>query len=80
MRLNFYYRVGCHLCDDMYEMIVPYISRHNLQINRINVDKHAELKERYGLLVPVLTDEQENEICHYFFDPINFEQLLKKND
>lgn len=79
MTVNLYYRVGCHLCDDLYELLLPYQSRFNVHINRINVDNNPQLQDKYGLLVPVLTDENNNEICHYFFDKITFETFLEQN-
>ena len=71
-----FYRNGCHLCEDMYQLIYPYESSHKITIEMVNIDKYPELQERYGLLIPVLTDMDENEVCHYFFDKINFERLL----
>lgn len=41
-----------------------------------NIDKKSSLQDKYGLLIPVLTDSDENEICHYFFDKINFEKFV----
>jgi hypothetical protein len=35
----------------------------------VDVDGDAAIEERYGELVPVLTDAQGREICHYFLDP-----------
>jgi hypothetical protein len=31
----------------------------------VDVDSSAELKERYGRFVPVLTDGEGNELCRY---------------
>lgn len=73
---NFYYRNGCHLCEDMFQLIQPYQTSHNIEINLINIDTLPLLQEKYGQLIPVLTDENDNEICHYFFDKVTFEQRL----
>ncbi|WP_198264675.1 glutaredoxin family protein [sulfur-oxidizing endosymbiont of Gigantopelta aegis] len=78
MHFKFFYRIGCHLCDDMYLLLQPYESSHNISIEMINVDKDPELQKRYGILIPVLCDAEENEICHYFFDKIAFEQALSE--
>lgn len=45
-------------------------------IEMVNIDNDSTLKNKYGLLIPVLTDTDENEICHYFFDKVRFEQVL----
>ena len=60
----------------MYQLIYPYESSHNIMIEMVNIDKDSTLKNKYGLLIPVLTDTDENEICHYFFDKVRFEQVL----
>ena len=75
-QFKFFYRNGCHLCEDMYQLIYPYESSHQITIEMINIDKDSALQDKYGLLIPVLTDIDENEICHYFFDKLRFEQIL----
>lgn len=61
----------------MFLLIQPYESAHSFKVEMINIDKSPELKDKYGSLIPVLTDKDENEICHYFFDKISFERHLK---
>lgn len=76
MKFHFYYRHGCHLCEDMFQLIQAYQSSHNIEISLINIDNQPLLQEKYGQLIPVLTDAHDNEVCHYFFDKARFEQLL----
>lgn len=76
--LNFYYRRGCHLCDDMLALLTPYQSSYPLEIIMHDIDEDVELKEQYGLLIPVLTNEQGQELCHYFFDQAGFEQYISE--
>jgi len=79
MKCKFFYRNGCHLCEDMYQLIHAYQTEHQIEIEMFNIDKSPQLQEQYGLLIPVLTDINDNEICHYFFDKIAFEALLHFN-
>lgn len=60
----------------MFHLIQPYQSSHNIKIKLINIDNQSSLQQKYGQLIPVLTDNLDNEICHYFFDKAGFEQLL----
>jgi len=76
IKFKFLYRNGCHLCEDMYKLIYPYESSHNIMIEMVNIDKDSTLQHKYGSLIPVLTDADDNEICHYFFDKIRFERVL----
>ena len=78
MKLKFYYRQECHLCEDMLELIRNYISEYQIELKMIDIDSDSKACEKYTLLIPVLTDHLDQEICHYFFDKIRFEQFLNK--
>ncbi len=78
LKLNLYYRQQCHLCEDMFQLLQPYIDDKNIQLEMFDIDKDPKLQEKYTLLIPVLTDQDDNEICHYFFDEISFEDHLNK--
>ncbi len=79
-QFKFFYRNGCHLCEDMLLLVHPYKNSHNISIEMFNIDQDDDLQHKYGLLIPVLTDQNNNEICHYFFDKISFEQaIITKN-
>jgi hypothetical protein len=41
----------------------------------IDVDADPALEERYGELVPVLTDAAGKELCHYRLDPAVLQQI-----
>ena len=63
----------------MYLLIHPYETSHQITIELFNIDQDLSLQEKYGLLIPVLTDKNDNEICHYFFDKVSFERILDPN-
>ena len=63
----------------MHLLIYPYQSSHKIDIEMFNIDSDPLLQEKYGLLIPVLTDASDNEICHYFFDKLAFEHILESN-
>ncbi len=67
-RLRLYYRSGCSLCEEMQAELMPLAAQLRLQLEQIDVDNSAELVERYGHKVPVLTSGEGEEICHYFLD------------
>lgn len=60
----------------MQQLLIPYQESHRIELELINVDRDPQIKGRYGELIPVLTDSQNNEICHYFFDKQTFERYL----
>jgi glutaredoxin len=45
-----YTRAGCHLCDDARDLLI----QHGLNPQSIDIDAHAELRERYDTCVPVV--------------------------
>lgn len=60
-------RQGCHLCDDMEELLGHHPLHDHFEVARIVIDNVPELESQYGTKVPVLL-EQSEEICHYFLD------------
>ncbi len=45
-----YTRVGCHLCDDAYELL----RRHGVTPKVVDIDSDSQLVERYDCCVPVI--------------------------
>jgi glutaredoxin len=54
--LTLYSRPGCHLCDDMKEVIrrVAAAAGTAIDLEEIDISKDADLHARYGLEIPVL--------------------------
>ena len=61
-----YSRRGCHLCEEMLELLEP-LCRGKASISVRDVDTNPEWLEAYGLLVPVLY-LGEKEVCRYQLD------------
>lgn len=68
MRLTLYGRAYCHLCEDMERALERLQHELGFSFEVVDVDRDAELEQRYGELVPVLTGPDGREICHYFLD------------
>lgn len=66
--LVLYGRSYCHLCDDMALALKELEPSLNFALRLVDVDADPALEALYGDLVPVLTDDQGREICHYFLD------------
>jgi hypothetical protein len=60
--LTLYSRPGCHLCDEMKEVIAravralptPETGASVVNLTEIDVSRDADLERRYGLEIPVL--------------------------
>jgi len=68
VRLTLYGRAYCHLCEDMERALERLQHELGFSFEVVDVDRDAELEQRYGELVPVLTGPDGREICHYFLD------------
>ena len=75
MSLTMYSRLGCHLCEDMQQLLPTYLDDAGLSFTVIYIDDNDVLEEQYGTLVPVLK-AAEREICHYFLDVKALQQYI----
>ncbi|HZR27061.1 MAG TPA: glutaredoxin family protein [Vicinamibacterales bacterium] len=56
-QLTIYSRPGCHLCDEMKQVVASVAERFELAITEINIDTDPELEKMYGWEIPVLLIE-----------------------
>jgi len=75
--LTLYSRLGCHLCEDMENLLPDYLEEAGLSLNTIYIENNSELEELYGSLVPVLK-AGNREICHYFLDVKALQQYISE--
>lgn len=47
------------------------------KVTVVDIDADEALCARYDELVPVLTDYQNNELCHYFLDMVKVREYLR---
>ncbi len=75
--LTFYFRPGCHLCDDMWQQLQALQQQRPFRLTPVDVDGDPDLQRRYGSLVPVLATGEEV-ICHYYLDPMALDLFLNQ--
>ena len=63
----FYYRDGCHLCEEMAARIHAGWPQLMDGMVWVDVDSNPEIRQKYGLKVPVLT-RNDQVICEYQVD------------
>jgi len=51
----FYTRSGCHLCDEAAEVVHAVCGPLGVDVEVVDIDTDASLRERYGDEVPVVT-------------------------
>jgi hypothetical protein len=52
--LVLYGRPGCHLCDDMKEIVMPVARELGCRVQETDISGHPDLEARYGTEIPVL--------------------------
>ena len=73
-----YSRRGCHLCEEMLEMLEP-LCRGKARVSVRDVDTNPVWLETYGMHVPVLCID-ETELCRYQLDRQRVIDLLATAD
>ena len=54
MRLTIYSKPGCHLCDEMKDVVGRVIAHSDIAFEVIDISTDPVLTERYGMEIPVL--------------------------
>ena len=52
--LTIYSRPGCHLCDEMKDVVKRVAQSIPLQLEEVDISQSRDLEEKYGLEIPVL--------------------------
>ena len=68
MPLVLYSRNYCHLCLDMLTALEALRGEFGFSLTVVDVDADPEAEEKFDELVPVLTNGNGIELCHYHFD------------
>ena len=76
MKLTLLSRTYCPLCTTMQKEILDYQSRFHFELNIIDIDDFPDLEEKYNEKVPVLLNEQGQEICHWHLNHQAFKNQL----
>ena len=54
MRLTIYSKPGCHLCDQMKDVVRRVIAHSDITFEEVDISTDPVLTERYGMEIPVL--------------------------
>lgn len=77
MKLKLFGRTYCSLCTEMREQLLAQAAG-RFDLEWIDIEDIEKLEALYGELVPVLTDENDVEICHYHLDQQALDVSLAK--
>ena len=54
VRIEFYTRAGCHLCDAAWYVVQRAVAGADAVVDKIDIDGDPELRARYGDDIPVV--------------------------
>lgn len=76
VQFRLYGREYCSLCTQMRAQLNELAHQRGFSVEWIDIDDDDDLEERYGELVPVLTDIHNVEVCHYHLDIAALDAVL----
>jgi glutaredoxin len=76
VKVTFYYKEGCWLCDAAEEMLNGLRQRHDISVHKVAIDSNEELYELYRFDIPVL-EFKDGSTLH---GRIRRQDLVKKID
>jgi len=77
VRFTLYTRSGCHLCDDMEQVLSALSDELKFTTQLIPVEHGTELEKLYGDKVPVLVLDDEV-ICETFLDKVALTRAIAR--
>jgi glutaredoxin len=76
--LILYGRPGCHLCDDMKEIVAPVVRELGCTLEQIDISGNPELEARYGTEIPVLLVNGRKAFKHRVIEPALRRRLARE--
>ena len=74
--VTIYGRTGCHLCENVVNLLEPIKDQLNIEINEIFIDNNKELENLYGQLIPVVHVDGKY-FSHFRVDLDEFKSFLE---
>jgi glutaredoxin len=74
--VTIYGRTGCHLCENVVNLLEPLKDQLNIEINEILIDNNKELENLYGQLIPVVHVDGKH-FTHFRVDLDEFKSFLE---
>lgn len=76
--ITIYGRTGCHLCEDVVNLLCPLENSLNIKIEEQLIDGNKELEDLYGQLIPVIHIDGKY-FSHFRVDLNDFKSFLEKH-
>ena len=67
-RFKFFTTQGCHLCEQANNLVDELHNRYNFEMEIVDISTEENLVKKYGLIIPVLLNIENNELLCWPFD------------
>lgn len=81
LRLNLYHTTGCHLCEEAEALVAECLAEWGIALDclgKADIADDGELSQRYGILIPVLREEETGLELHWPFEAEAVHGLLRE--
>ena len=78
-RLTLYHTSGCHLCEAAEGLVMAVLAAKNLPLDclkRVDIADDNALLKRYGVVIPVLRQEDSAQELNWPFGPDDIQRLV----
>ncbi len=76
--VTIYGRTGCHLCENVVNLLVSQKDQLNIDVEEILIDNNRELEDLYGQLIPVIHVDGKY-FSHFRVELEEFKTFLEKH-
>ena len=75
-RFKFFTTHGCHLCEQANNLLDELHDRYSFEMEIVDISSEENLVEKYGLIIPVVLNVENNELLCWPFDKDGVVKLL----
>jgi len=77
--LYFYTTLGCHLCEQAEQLLMPELDKTQFSLKIIDIAEQNDdvLLEKYGLRIPVLKRQDNQQELSWSFEKIDLKKFLE---
>ncbi len=67
MSLTFYTTLGCHLCEEAWELLQAWLAEHDVDVDvqAVEIASDPDLIDRYGIRIPVVAVGEDELQCPF---------------
>jgi len=75
-RFKFFTTKGCHLCEQAINLLDELHDRYTFEMEVVDISNEENLVQKYGLIIPVVLNVENNELLCWPFDKDSVVKLL----